>query len=356
MKMLRPTCGPGTLVELRNQWRNLTSRARTMKLQKFKQVMKTIDIYQRWSSCVKKASDPAQERAHSNPQHLKSVLRHYATTLCVRPTKKKKRARWAGDHLFRHGLLPLVPFDASLRLFIRTLWKYPFLNAHITGARGDNPLFDAFNLLDINSKDVEIDDAAKLYTVYPPHIVKDIHTAIKGMAYVYTLPDVKTGHRATVLRTKYTPWSAEPFRMPEPRTYYLSRAALVVKNRPSLHKKAPSPWAAFPSNEPPELLLGTKTPRNEQHTRKKSTCPSRHTSEPQEVLVPSLTPTIWDFSGEQPIFLSPPYPHLVDVNPRKIHASAVSSRAVTLRNQYHEKEFEWLEAYLRACRFMEGLD
>ncbi|MCJ1458695.1 hypothetical protein MMC28_009069 [Mycoblastus sanguinarius] len=263
-------------------WRSLQRAVLTYKEANGTQMMKMASICETWPQMMKKASDPAWE-PRRNTGHVPLQIRIFADKLHRNVVKR--------SHLFRYHLFPLVPFDIKLQLFVKTLQKHPLPTSTKSTPSNvrDSIRADGTNI-------AEAIDRLSLNDSTTPHsetIITDIEIALAGMAYVYTNRNKEVGYRTPkVLRTKFTPWSAAPFR------------------------KKISP----------------------------ATC-------------------------EWPVFMSPPLPHLELLNAAKIETSArrwyddvlpqyhssTPEKYSQPQQPYHELEVEWLEAFLRAVSFMEGM-
>ena len=164
------------------------------------QLLKMADLLIQFPTMLKKASDPSQIRRRNN-NHVALRLRKEAyNVLHDQPLTLHYRPReW---FMFDH--FALVPFDSCLELFVHMLDKYP-LDGGVSN-------------------------------IYPISIVRDIHTAIEGLAYVYTLSDLWTGKKPEILRTKHTPYSATPFNS------YSGDYVSIFTSPPHQHFYRLEPW------------------------------------------------------------------------------------------------------------------
>lgn len=356
-----------TLEDMQQFWERKQDGRRSNNARKSAQIDQTADIFECFPAGMKKTSDPSP-LARPNSNHIVSNLRSYSNVFARKDKYPKIRPWRSGNHLFQFDIFPIVPVDAWLRLFVDTLKKHPLpshqIIKHADPASSDllegsaaspeqieDPeahLSQAVQSLSITSTScVEAQPTAVMQLSYPPHIVKNIETAIAGMAYVYTLPDKSTGWHPKVLRTKYTPWSADPFRKPFP-TNETNTSDAIQTEQPA----AKSPWADFPSNEaPPKPTL---TPRKK-GKMKRQEARGGLTPRPAKIL-PYPLPTN---QHQEPIFMAPPYRHFKTAESKvKVDVEDVKYYYDTgiEHTHRHEKEFEWLEAFLNACDFMRGLE
>ena len=83
--------------------------------EKIAQLYKMADIIETWLGKVKKASDLSQQ-PRANIKRISSLFRTYAMNMLRNPDYVYRKT-----HLFRCHFFPLVPFDCSLRLLVKTL-------------------------------------------------------------------------------------------------------------------------------------------------------------------------------------------------------------------------------------------
>ena len=355
-----------TLEDMQEFWERKQEGRWSNNARKSAQIAKTANIFESFPAGMKKTSDPSP-LARPNSNHIVSKLRSYSKVFTRKDRCPESRPRGSGHHLFRFDLFPIVPVDAWLRLFVDTLKRHPIPSHQIikhanpaisnlfevlaeSPERNEDPeahLSQAMQSLSITSTScVEAQPTAVRELDYPPRIIRNIETAIAGMAYVYTLPDKSTGWHPKVLRTKYTPWSADPFRKPFHTNETNASDAIQTE------QSAKSPWADFPSNKAPPRP--TLTPRKKGKMKRQEACGGL-TPRPVKTL-PYPLPTN---QHQEPIFMAPPYRHFetveagvkVDVGDLKYYYD------IGIEHTHrHEKEFEWLEAFLNACDFMRGLE
>ena len=351
-----------TLENMQKFWEQKQEGRRSDNARKSAQLAQIANIFECFPASMKKTSDPSP-LARPNSNHIVSNLRSYSNVFAKKDRCPKKRPLGSGNHLFRFDLFPVVPADAWLRLFVDTLRRHPIPSQqvikHADPASSDfsqvmaespensedteSHLSQAVQSLSITSTScVEEQTTADRQLSYPPHIIENIETAITGMAYVYTLRDPAKSKAwyPKVLRTKYTPWSADPFR--KPYTNNTNANDAIQTEQP---KK--TPWADFPSNEAPPLTSRKKGKMKRQEAR------SDVTPRPVKT-VPHPLPTN---ERQEPIFMAPPYRHFKTMEARvKVDVEDVKYYYDTgiEHTHRHEKEFEWLEAFLNACDFMRG--
>lgn len=357
-----------TLEDMQQFWERKQEGRRSNNARKSAQIAKTANIFESFPASMKKMSDPSP-LARPNSNHIVSSLRSYSNVFAMKDKYPNKRPRTSGNHLFRFDLFPVVPIDAWLRLFVDTLEKHPLpshqiiehaypVTSHCFEVLAESPeqnedteahLFQAVQSLSITDTScVEAQPTAVRQLSYPPDIIENIETAIAGMAYVYTLPDKSRGWYPKVLRTKYTPWSADPFRKP----FLTNETNTCDAIQTEQQQPAKSPWSDFPSNKAPPvptLTPGKKGKMKRQEAR------GELTSRPAKTLQYPL-PTN---QHEEPIFMAPPYRHFKTAEARvKVDDADVKYYYDTgiEHTHRHEKEFEWLKAFLNACESMRGIE
>ena len=267
------------------------------------------DLVEEYPELLKEASDYSSE-PRPNWKHLVSNLRARA----YRPTKCTRMEKYShpnvhecshGAYLFRYDLFPLVPSDKSLALFVLGMTKIlPALPAELVEVMGpylcrdsnrpslptDDPSHKSSSVRQVN------EPFAKLCLstdkgLYPPNMLKDIKIAVEGIAFVHTLPDGDTGIKPTILRTRWTPWSAEPFRGQYPIIESLDQETSTLES--------------------------------------------------------------FKFVDHYPVFMSPPCPHLDRLPPDKLDKRCERFYMPNYWNLHSLREFEWLGAFCRTVRFLE---
>lgn len=186
------------------------------------QLSSMADLIEEYPEILKKASDPHPE-PRPNWKHTVKYLRNLASKS---NRDERQFGTWpyqkpdACPAFFRSHVFPLVPSDKSLTIFVIGVTKLlPFLPTWFAGImdpsiRNDHTYYPSHA---VSSLRLFRSNFAELCfrvdkSLYPYSVLKDIETAVVGMALVHTLPDTSTGSLPVVLRTKWTPWSAEPYR------------------------------------------------------------------------------------------------------------------------------------------------
>lgn len=278
---------------LKRQWSGVLDAAfrfNNLRSQQLKRMAQPFELY---PSLLEKAADPTQT-PRQNFKHIVRRLRTNARWIMEDQSRRLFRRNW---QQFRHELFPSVPLNSCLRLFVRTLERYPSMSTQKVKrslvntkvairkrsadrtAKLENGLLDS--TLDSTAKSARTGQIC-IERVYPPSIVTAIECAKKGMAYVYYKPrKLSLTPAPKVHRTKYTPYSAGRFK-----TEAFDEAAMFML-----------PWY-------PHLAKAYGMDR------------------------------LW-----------------VDTPDRRVlpHSNRISQ-------PYDEREIQWLEAFLMACGFMARLD
>ena len=261
------------------------------------------ELVEEYPELLKKSSDPSPE-PRLNWKHLVNSLKRNA----LRPSLYAQgkihqhgvdQGCFHGAQFFSDDIFPLVPSDKSLALFVVGISKIlPFLPRELAEIVAPDRSSESKKDSTQNSSSVRLfaTPFSKLCLrvdegVYPPNVLKDIRTAVNGMAFVHTKPDSDTGIKPRVLRTRWTPWSTEPCRGRYPTSEPLDQAA--------------SPFDSF------------------------------------------------QFLGHRPIFLSPLYPHLDILPPSKLDKRCIRFYTRTYRTLYPHQEIEWLKGFCRTVKFLE---
>ena len=170
----------------------------------------------------------------ANIKHLTDQLRGYAERMTQGHYFKSLAYPW---HQFREDLFYIVPFDALLHLFSKTLQQYPLESVQVpqdleSRATQNEAVADC-SVQPRPAKD-EVDDALadnlaataltesenptpKEESVYPPLIRKAVEEAILGLPYVYeTFIPFSDKAVCKIPRTKYTPYSARKHQSSSP--------------------------------------------------------------------------------------------------------------------------------------------
>ncbi len=276
---------------IKKPWSDVNDAAARFNNLRCQQLEKMAELFESYPSLLKKAADPTQT-PRKNFEHIARHLRASARWIIKDQSLRLFRRKW---HQFRHEIFPVVPLNSCLRLFVRTLERYPLMatwkvqrppvNTTIAmeGRPGNRTakLEDALDnlTLDSTAESTRIERSCT-ERIYPPSNVTAIECAKKGMAYVYIEPRKLSLTPATqVYRTKYTPYSAQPFK--------------------------------------------TKS------------------------------------YDEVAVFMLPWYPHLAEAyETDKLCKDSPNPRFPSKRmsQPYDEREVQWLEAFLMACDFMAKLD
>ncbi|KAL8690964.1 MAG: hypothetical protein Q9218_003702 [Villophora microphyllina] len=288
------------------------------------QLNKMANIFETFPDLLKTSMDPSQ-KPRSNTEHIPARFRQ-----CARRADREhwmKKTSNGSNRYFNCHLFPLIPFDACLRLFIRTVHENPqYTEDSGQAARTDQDK-----------------------TSFPPGILKDIKTAIAGMDYVYTTrkPGNEADTRPTVLRTKFTPYSAaacqRAYASTSPQTDAVgspSTPATQMTMERGTHWQlrdhdTAGMWPTIPTNHARPHRVRKRNIQF-QNAMKEHACPD----------------DCWDPGHKHPVFTTPPCGHLgrLLVNKFVNEAWMGCERVVG----YCEEEVEWLLAFLRAVRFMKG--
>ena len=281
---------------------------KSLKMLRKEQFALMADLIETYPEILKRASDP-QPNPSPNWRHVMKLLTNHSSRV-----QNHLPRRWTtyshpasqGPFLFRFDMLPIVPSDKSLALFVAGVAKVlPLLPKELAEIIAPEVLKDVPcrpELVPNASSStrlfatpfarfcLEIDNS-----LYPPTILQDIKTAVKGMAYVYLSPHgAATEPQPKVLRTRWTPWSAERYRTALPLPHPLD--------------------SKEPSSNPSHLMT------------------------------------------QNPVFLSLPYDHLDILPPVKLDKYNIRFYIPTSREVYPLKEFEWLTTFCRMVRFFERME
>ncbi len=192
-------------------------------LVRHKQLVAMANLIRKYPEILKRAYDPHPE-PRPNSKHTVNYLKGLASEF---DKDIRKRYKWTPyvkanvcPSFFRSDIFPLVPSDKSLALFvtgvINLLPVLPRWLAEIVSPSVDG---DLTQHLPQTSSSVRLfaTPFAKVClrvdeSLYPYNILKDIKTAVEGMALVHILPGEHIEYKPRVLRTRWTPWSADPYR------------------------------------------------------------------------------------------------------------------------------------------------
>ena len=271
-----------------------------------KQISHMADLIERFPELLKMACDPSPTP--------RANWRHVSNGLKARAARVLRTEIYYPHYLFRYDFHPIVPSDDSLALFVKGLTKIlPLLPIELAqsvchGLRysKDQPLETQRSdetsnelLREFGSMGLKESSLSELCSNFSPGIdstklLQDIQTAVEGMAFVYTLPDRVSEMKSRVLKTRWTPWSPDPFR------------------------------STFIATDPDQ-------PRAGKHTQSIS-------------------------STHAPVFLSPPAAHLDVLSPVKHDSECLRLYTESYRAWYPKEEFQWLEAYCRTVRSLEQIE
>ena len=273
-----------------------------------KQLSRMADLVETYPELLKMACDPLPV-PRANWKHVVGGLRARASR--VDPSKE---GHLDCAYLFRYDLFQFVPSDESLKLFVAGIVKMlqglpaEFLQVLGCGLhRGasqtttydndDNrsyPLVQNFSFMGLSDTPFSKICLEADGNLDPIIVLNDMRTAVEGMAFVHTLADKYTDIKPRVLRTRWTPWSTDPFRA----------KSLIAESAQ-------------------QTTLSTESSSRKKHT---------------------------------PVFMRPPAPHLDILSPEKLDKKCL--RFYTLRSLclHSPDEFEWIEAFCRTVRFLERLE
>ena len=295
---------------LYESWNQLLAAERSINSAKAAQLNRTADIFERHPTLLKRLSDPSQ-LARENAGQIVSWFKTQAEK--ARPTRRLKRAeRFKATPGLRHSYLPILPFDSYLRLFCRRVRENPVSRPTV---------------------------GSKKWRPYPVHIARDIEIVIAGLAYVFTVPEPGSKREPSkILRTKNTNYSAPTF-----------RGCVGTAKAPPLSTEVDNDVAKFDHWKPINQNVAHVflNPRPEDYDKRRL---GR-----VQVTIPFAEPACpddcWNAAHKHPIFLSPPYPHLGKLFSEKENYHLGTNWAKHL--PHHEKEFEWLEAFLRVVTYLQ---
>lgn len=171
-------------------------------------------LVETYPELLKMACDPSP-LPRANWKHVVGALKSKAS--CILRSREYHPA-----YTFRYDLHPIVPTDDSLAFFLAGMTKIlhalPRWLAQPVGCdlnhdadqplKSDNSNSDGNALIqDLNTLQLSETSVSELLSGanegrYSNSVLKDIETAVEGMAFVYTMPDVTTGIKPRVLRTR----------------------------------------------------------------------------------------------------------------------------------------------------------
>ncbi|KLJ13474.1 hypothetical protein EMPG_11577 [Blastomyces silverae] len=219
-----------TSSELRAYWHDIREAQEHLNSTKAAQLRRTADILETYPDLVYQASD-TRKAVVANVGHLVRRLRAEAEKTSrsnvlrvIKYTIKGLPSAW----LFCPNLVPIVPLDRTLELFLKGMREYPPSPDDLASA-SNLPLMgagieDGMKLLQLDSgknakpelpqlSPFSVSSAPKTeqpFHKYPTPVLRDICIAIKGFAYVFMPPAVQS--ISPVVNVSRTPPSsaAEP--------------------------------------------------------------------------------------------------------------------------------------------------
>ncbi|KAK2783483.1 hypothetical protein FQN52_009603 [Onygenales sp. PD_12] len=330
-----------TLNGLEAHWRAVKDAQHKFNSVKAGQLKRMADIFETYPDLVRPARDPRRTLPPGgrNVGHLVSGLRLEAEKIMrdhpLRPRYNIKALR--APSLFWPNMVQVVPVEKCLRVFVNGVEKFPpELGEIVAACKGlnkdeeDDDMQTVLSSLKLN--DGERDDVVQAhsdsstsqhpdtatvnqYHRYPDPILRDLYTAIKGLKYVYLPAALKT------IPDTITQLTLNP--TPGPRGPVPGYAA---------YRRHPPPQTPQPAPQPFKVPLIART-----HNTPYSASPFNEK--------PGIT-------TKRPCFVVP-----YRLDELTSHQSREVNRALTaIRGTPHdEREFDWLEAFLRCCRYFEGL-
>ncbi|OJD14622.1 hypothetical protein AJ78_05052 [Emergomyces pasteurianus Ep9510] len=219
----------GSISDTQCYWHTLRDVHGQLNGIKARQVRRIADIFETYPDLVYQTSDPRKVPV-ANVGHIVRRLRidaektSRARVLRTRSYAVNLPSAW----LFWPNLLPVMPLDKAMKLFVTGMQEYPPSLVELESASNlpqvDNELEDRMRLLSLNSKmddEVELPTRTRIYPSasssnaarpnhrYPKSNLQDIYTTIKGLAYVYMPPAVRDISATVNLpRTRDTPSSS----------------------------------------------------------------------------------------------------------------------------------------------------
>jgi hypothetical protein len=306
---------------LERRWRTLVTAETRLNAVRSAQLMRMAALLETYPEFLLLAKDMQQEfrdSGHPKTAHISAQLRFAAKNVLV-PGQIFRRPNSCGTrcmHWFLVNGLPLVPTQRSLKLLLAGLERYPCASAE--GFRVTNPSADSPS---------QPPAAAVSPYNYPAEIEQDICTAVAGLKYVYQNPHSPPS-AFRFRRTENTPYSAREEPPPERGSY---------PDAPQRHLE----WVRKPNTRPKGAKVRFK----------------RNRAAPVAVFPVGTTPPAQvetqdsgvDSESESPRFLGPGRSYLTIGGDREYKYSWVVSKSSL---PHDEREFEWIEAYLRVCRYM----
>lgn len=313
------TSGLSVLESLNNRWEAIQTAVNNIKAG---QLVRMADLLRKYPTMLKNLTGSSQKKrpeTEDTVSSLKSLAEVVRRDKCFESSV-------SFDTYFRYHLLPIVPFDAYLRLFVQTLNQQPLCPS---------------KWLQYSADIAALSWTEATQSPYPENIFNDVKIVVAGLAYVYTIPQPGSGVSSPqVLRTKFTPYSDVLFQRryvsegdtrPRLLTYFTTTPAGYVHWQPKSQD--------FAAGNFPDWAIPYKNQR---------------VLSSEVSWVESARPEdCWDPRHEHPVFTRPPGENIGKLLVHKVENRALPDWKKLL--PYHEKELEWLEAFLRVVTFMEGM-
>jgi hypothetical protein len=310
-----------TFDSLEQRWRTIVSSETKLNAVRSAQLMRMAALLETYPELLLLAKDMQQEFRGSgqpNTAHISAQLRFAAKNVLV-PGQIFRRPNSCGTrcmHWFLINGLPLVPTQRSLKLLLAGLERYPCAAAE--HFRVKNPFADPPS---------QPHAAAVSPYAYPREIEQDIRTAVAGLKYVYQNPHSPPS-AFPFRRTENTPYSAREEPPPERGSYP------DIQERQLEWVRKPTTWphgvrVRFKRNRVAPVVVfpaGTAPPAQ---------------AEPDVFAM--------DAVSESPCFLGRARSYLTPGGDGEHRYSWVGAKSSL---PHDEREFEWIEAYLRVCRYM----
>lgn len=186
----------GTLDAGEKRWESLSTAENTINSIKEAQLQRIIALVNLYPGMLRQHRYGSQcPRSEAGIQHSLLRQKNLAREVKRPHILLGKKAAYS---IFCDNRLPWVPFDRTLRLFLKTLLHFP---VGVARESKSNP-----------------NHTVSPYE-YPPEISESITTSINGMAYVFVQPSCSPAsyngdepNDGMLLRTRYTPYSAEQYK------------------------------------------------------------------------------------------------------------------------------------------------
>lgn len=163
-QILEPVTASMAFPEVEKLWNTLDAAEAKLNATKAHQLQEIVRLSRIYPGWLRDSKDPTKEK-HQNEEHR--IKRYEAVAEKI--TKRQILGKtWVGAYWFESGRCPVMPYDCLLRLFLKTLERFP-------------PAAEAAPVIKSRSK-----TAAKTHPGYPLEVLKCIRTALVGLATVYT--------------------------------------------------------------------------------------------------------------------------------------------------------------------------